>query len=114
MTNWSEYVFSSLLVGGMVAIKDIYGLMILPEDPIFWVDVLTNIGAYSSSDLIVQYGINKHISSQYIKDNMEVLGQPTIHGIINSVITTNVHNKDIMAQLASFQNNHLNSYTNNF
>ena len=112
--NWSEYIFPALLVGAVVAVKDVYSLMILPEDPIFWIDVVTNIASYITADLLVQYAINKNIKSQYMKDNMEVFVEPTIHGLLNGIITTNVHTFSIESQLANFQQSHLNNFKTNF
>ena len=53
-------------------------------------------------------------SSKFGKDMGDFVFQPAIHGVLSSLITTNVHNADVLAQLATFQSGRLNSYLDNF
>ena len=112
--KWSDFIIPPILIAGMTAVKDIYGLFILPEDPVFWIDIATQSGSYIISDLIVQYAIEKQIKSKFGREVSEMLFQPTLHGLTSSIITTNVHNQDVLAQLTQFQAGRFGSYLTNF
>jgi hypothetical protein len=106
-SNWSNFVIPPLFSATIALVKNVLGEGLAPNNPVVWVDVGVNTGAYIVSDLITIFGIDKAFTDQTLQDGTNVVVEPLLHGLLTGVILPFVHSEPtIRGMTTSVRNNH--------
>ena len=99
-TNWSQFVFPTIMVAIAVVVKDVVVDGYSLNDAVLLTDIGVNIVAYLLSDVIVQFGINKMFatasstgSQQILSSGTDIVVQPLIQGLMVGVVRPMIHSK---------------------